>query len=139
MPRPFFFVMVTLQPITPSQQFYCTWFEARKYLPTFTHYLMTITGVDYATQAIVPIIVADNNRYTVVEIDTDAVSLTGVLLERAGQYEYKVYGQNSATNLDPTDASVVGEVETGVLLIVDTNTYVTTNNPTTPPDYIYYE
>ena len=131
--------MVTLQPLTASQQFYATWFEAREYLPTFTHYLMTVTGVDYDTQACVPVIVADNERYTVAEIDTDAVSINGVVLERAGQYEYVVYGQNSATNLDPNDAAVVGVVETGVLLIADTRTYITPNNASTPPDFIYYE
>jgi hypothetical protein len=44
---------------------------------------------------------------------------TTVGLEYMGKYWYKVYGQNSSTNTDPDDDSVVGLVEQGSAVITD--------------------
>lgn len=58
-----------------------------------------------------------------------------------GFYTYTVWEQTNATNLDPTDASVIGVIEQGMAYIRDTatayneSTY-TSHNPT-QTDYVY--
>lgn len=55
-------------------------------------------------------VVNENTRAT-------EVTLTTVGLTNTGKYQYFVYGQNSASNLDPNNAAVVGLVERGTLVI----------------------
>lgn len=42
-------------------------------------------------------------------------------------YRYTVYGQNSANNLNPNNAAVVGVVERGSILISDNGSYYIEN------------
>jgi hypothetical protein len=48
-----------------------------------------------------------------------------------------VYGQNSDSNLDPTDASVVGLVERGSMILSNGTIYFDVSTPTIPVDVIY--
>lgn len=104
--------MKYLNPNQANQTLHLTLSEGRQYFTTaFTHYLMVLQLEDNGTAsnnqlAQVLTVVSENTR------DTE-VTLTTVGLTIEGQYFYKVYGQNSASNLDPTNAAVVGLVESG--------------------------
>jgi hypothetical protein len=127
--------MIQLRPNLAAQEGYFTFGEMRRFLPPFTDYLVVVEGVSTQEQAFVANVIDENARYTRITIDTDGS--TGLLLELAGHYYYRVYGQNSPSNLDPNSADVVGEVELGVLFIADEVTPFTPNNSTTAPDIIY--
>lgn len=80
----------------------------------------------------------DNKRYTAVSVQTDTDNINNVLLTDGGLYDYKVYGQNSATNTDTDSPKVVGVFELGTLLVTDeaAHTFPTISIPT---DIIYYQ
>lgn len=126
--------MKYLNPNQATQTLHLTLSEGRQYFSTaFTHYLMIIQLEDNGTAsnnvlAQVLTVVNENTR------DTE-VTLTTVGLTIDGQYFYKVYGQNSASNLDPTNAAVVGLVESGRIVIGDAPEVIT---PTTPTETIKY-
>ena len=75
-------------------------------------------------------VINENERVT-------KIRLTTVPLIDAGRYHYEVYGQNSNTNLDPTDASVVGLVEKGLMILQNGTIYFDVSTPTIPVDVIY--
>lgn len=97
---------------TPDQTVILTLDEGRQLYPeTFTHYLFILTreentsgGLDLAQVAE---IVSENQRSTSLLITTEP-------LTSPGRYRYDVYGQNSDSNIDPLNASVVGLVERGM-------------------------
>lgn len=114
--------MINLQFDTANQTTWMTLAEGRLYYSTaFTHYLMVLTYMDgtigdNGTQlAQVLDVVNENQRSTEVVLTTEGLS-------PAGQYRYEVYGQNSSSNLDPTNAVVVGLVERGTARISDGTT-----------------
>jgi hypothetical protein len=63
--------------------------------------------------------------------------LTTVGLTLAGRYRYEIYGQNSAVNTNPSDASVVGIVERGYFVLQDNSTWYDVPTDTIPNDIIY--
>jgi hypothetical protein len=76
-------------------------------------------------------IVSENERNT-------ELTVTTVGLEYSGDYFYTVYGQNSASNTNPLNAVVVGEVEQGRAIILkdgEQPTYAAT----TSPEIIYHK
>lgn len=113
--------MIYLEPNTAAQTLNLTLFEGRQYYATtFTYYLLILVreenssvGFDLAQ---VPTIVYDNQRST-------QLTVTTVGITTPGRYRYIVYGQNSANNLDPNNAAVVGIVEKGWCIIADNTTY----------------
>lgn len=127
-----FFDMIKLLPNTAAQQVYLSLSEGRQYFAdTFTHYLFILTreensiyGLDLAQ---VPAIVVDNQRYT-------QLSVTTVGLNSSGFYTYEVYGQNSAVNLDPLSANVVGLIERGTLTMASSSIFVN-QTPITADDF----
>ena len=133
--------MIHLIPNTPEQVGYITPFEARKFLSAFTHYLMIFESqATHNTFACVLYITVDNERYTKFAIDTStADSASGdVLITESGLYTYTVYGQNSATNTDPQDASVVGVCEVGTAKFEDSAAW-TIPTVDIPDNVIYYQ
>ena len=140
---PYFFPdkMVNLAPNDSTAVAYFSPFQARKYLPTFTHYLLVITN--YATEEVHKCILnvdVDNERYTKVSIPTDNDDPRNgeVELAESGLYTFKIYGQNSQDNLDPDDTSVVGLCEIGVLRVSAESAWATPTF-TVPNTVIYYE
>jgi len=122
---PTFFVkfttMIYLEYNEAGQTAYFTLDEGRSFYATaFTHYLLVLVldgvGVDQqgATLAQVLDVVNENARAT-------EVTLTTIGLTNTGTYQYYAYGQNSSSNINPDDASVVGLVERGTLIIRNTN------------------
>jgi len=124
--------MLLLQPNQANQTGRLTLFEGKSVLDTFTHYLLVLnrddSGVETSNKlAQVLNVTLDNARIT-------TFTCTTVGLEYSGQYYYEVYGQNSASNIDPLNASVVGLIERGSAIIADNGEYYidnTTINTTT--------
>jgi hypothetical protein len=134
--------MISLLPNTPSQDVYLTLREKAKDLPLYTHYLVIFTNMTSRVEyAFVANVVTDNDRYTKIAINTDTNAPTNgdVLIEETGQFWYNVWGQNSSSNLDPLNASVVGEIERGTLQVITQETFYNPNAVTIPDNIIYYQ
>jgi|TARA_R110000744_G_scaffold46833_3_gene103374 hypothetical protein len=133
--------MIRLLPDTASQTIYVSPFQARKYLATFTNYLIEFKSQATSETFIIVIRVnSDNERYTSAAVGThiDQPTLGNIKITDTGLYTYTIWGQNSTTNLDPTDASVVGECEVGVLQIISAEAW---KIPviSIPDNVVYYE
>jgi magnesium-transporting ATPase (P-type) len=120
---------------TSNQTLRLTLDEGRQYFSTaFTHYLLVLTHEENSTTgtdlAQVPQIVAENQRITTLNVTTVGLTLVG-------RYRYEAYGQNSPTNLNPSDDSVVGLVEIGWLDLVDATEYYDVPTITIQDDVIY--
>ena len=120
---------------TSNQTLRLTLDEGRQYFSTaFTHYLLVLTHEENSTTgtdlAQVPQIVAENQRITTLNVTTIGLTLVG-------RYRYEAYGQNSPSNLNPSDDSVVGLVEIGWLDLVDATEYYDIPNITIQDDVIY--
>ena len=132
--------MKYLLPNQANQTLNLTLAEGRSYYATaFTHYLMVIeqenTGATTENKlAQVLVVNYENTRNTEVTLTTVGLDYP----ETGGPYLYRytVYGQNSALNLDPENAAVVGVVERGNIMISDNGEYYLTNTDTTN-DVIY--
>lgn len=124
--------MVYLNTNTANQYAYLSLDEARAFFNVaFTYYLLILTYEMTGEQlAQVVEVIDENERVT-------KIRLTTVGLVDAGKYKYDVYGQNSDDNLDPTDASVVGLVERGSMILQDGTIYFDVSSPTIPVDVIY--
>lgn len=127
--------MIHLTTDTATQTVRLTLDEGRQYFTdTFTHYLLILIREENAVDsgqslAQVPTIVLDNERFT-------QLTVTTVGLLNPGQYRYEVYGQNSSSNTDPDNASVVGLIEIGTAILTDSTIYLTQANQTIQNDVI---
>lgn len=131
--------MIHLLPNSATNTVNVTPFEARKFLSAFTDYLLELTN--QATQEkhyAVPVLTYDNERYTQFDLPTNSDTLNAVLITESGLYTYKIWGQNSPTNLDPADASVVGICEVGSCRVSDEPAW-TIPAVSIPDNVIYYE
>lgn len=124
--------MIYLNHNQANQTVHLTLNEARSYFTqSFTHYLVVFQYEDNTSEsnnrlAQVATIVAENER------DTE-LTVTTVGLENSGQYFYVVYGQNSASNIDPENAAVVGKCEQGRLILLkdgEQPTFASSGEPT---------
>lgn len=124
--------MLILTPNQANQTARLTLNEGRTKLGDYTHYLLILsfddTGIETEnTLAQVVTVTEESARVT-------TFTCTTVGLDYQGKYWYKVYGQNSASNTDPENASVVGLVEQGSAIITNNaSQYVdttTTDNAT---------
>jgi len=124
--------MVYLNTNTANQYAWLSLDEGRQYFNVaFTNYLLILTYEMTGEQlAQVVTVINENERVT-------KIRLTTVGLVDAGKYKYDVYGQNSSSNLDPTNASVVGLVERGSMILQDGTIYFDVSTPTIPVDVIY--
>lgn len=127
--------MVYLNTNSANQTLRLTLDEARQYFSTaFTHYLLILTHEENSTAgtmlAQVPVIVSESQRITTLTVTTLTLTLPGL-------YRYEVYGQNSAVNLNPTDNSVVGLCERGLVTLSDGATYYDVPTITIQDDIIY--
>ena len=124
--------MVYLNTNTANQYAWLSLDEGRQYFNVaFTYYLLILTYEMTGEQlAQVVEVVNENERVT-------KIRLTTVGLVDAGKYKYDVYGQNSSSNIDPLNASVVGLVERGSMILQDGTIYFDVSTPTIPVDVIY--
>jgi len=125
--------MVYLLPNTASQTLYLSLYEGRYTLPDFTHYMLSIIREENSETGEklnqVPAVITDGSGYSQITVTTST-------LTQAGRYRYVVYGQNSSTNIDDEDASIVGIVEIGYLELIDNGTYYDIVETTTANDII---
>jgi len=124
--------MVYLNTNTANQYAWLSLDEGRAYFNVaFTHYLLVMTYEMTGEQlAQVVEVINENERVT-------KIRLTTVGLIDAGRYHYEVYGQNSSSNIDPTNASVVGLVEKSLMILQDGTIFFDVSSPTIPVDVIY--
>jgi len=124
--------MVYLNTNTANQYAWLSLDEGRAYFNVaFTHYLLVMTYEMTGEQlAQVVEVINENERVT-------KIRLTTVGLVDAGRYHYEVYGQNSSSNINPTNASVVGLVEKGLMILQDGTIFFDVSSPTIPVDVIY--
>lgn len=113
----------------------------KKDFPAFTDYLVIFTNMaSKDTLSMVGNVDADNARYTKLTVFTNEDNATAgkILLTESGQYTYVVYGQNSTTNLDPTNAAVQGLIERGTLTVTGETGY-DIPSISIPDNVIYYQ
>ena len=125
--------MVYLLPNTANQSLYLSLYEGRYTVADFTHYMLSIIREENSETGEklnqVPTVITDGSGYSHITVTTST-------LTQAGRYRYVVYGQNSSSNIDDEDASIVGIVEIGYLELTDNGTYYDVVETTTANDII---
>jgi hypothetical protein len=118
--------MIYLLKNTAAQLLYLSLKEGELLLANpYTHYLLELTNEQTLEKLYaIPTQIAQNDRYTTIQIGTNANTplAASLLINYPARFSYVVYGQNSSTNLDPTDAVVEGVIEMGYLIVEDITT-----------------
>ena len=118
--------MIYLLKNTAAQLLYLSLKEGELLLANpYTHYLLELTNEQTLEKLYaIPTQIAQNDRYTTIQIGTNANTPTAasLLINYPARFSYIVYGQNSSTNLDPTDAVVEGVIQIGYLIVEDLTT-----------------
>ena len=118
--------MIYLLKNTAAQLLYLTLKEGELLLSnTYTHYLLELTNEQTLQKLYaIPTKIAENDRYTTIQIGTNANTPTAasLLINYPARFSYIIYGQNSSTNLDPTNAVIEGVIEKGYLIVEDITT-----------------
>jgi hypothetical protein len=118
--------MIYLLKNTAAQLLYLTLKEGELLLANpYTHYLLELTNEQTLEKLYaIPNQIAQNDRYTTIQIGTNANTpiAASLLINYPARFSYIVYGQNSSTNLDPTNAAVEGVIEKGYLIVEDITT-----------------
>ena len=133
--------MIHLTPNSGTNDIYVSPYQSRKFLTSFTYYLLVLEN--QATAASFACVLnwsEDNERYTRASLPTNNDDPVNgeLLITESGLYTFKIWGQNSDTNLDPTDASVVGICEVGACKVSDEPAW-TIPSVSIPDNVIYYE
>ena len=108
---------------------------------TYTDYLLVIQNeVTLQTYYVIPIQISENDRVTTLAISTNDDDPTNgsILVVDGTRYNFIIYGQNSDTNLDPTDAVVVGEIKRGFIQMETLVNYFDQPNIIIPSDIQYH-
>ena len=129
-----------LQTNTASQTLLLSLEEGVLLLPPFTDYLLVIQNeITLEIFAVIPTLISTNERISTLSISTNADdALNGsILITEGGRYNYVIYGQNSNSNLDPTDADVVGEIKRGYIEFNTLTQYFDQPSLTIPNDIEY--
>jgi hypothetical protein len=118
--------MIYLLKNTAAQLLYLTLKEGELLLANpYTNYLLELTNEQTLEKLYaIPTQIAQNDRYTTIQIGTNANTplAASLLINYPARFSYIVYGQNSSTNLDPTNAVVEGVIEMGYLIVEDITT-----------------
>ena len=129
-----------LQTNTASQTLLLSLEEGVLLLPSFTDYLLVIQNeITLEIFAVIPTLISTNERITTLSISTNADdAINGsILITDGGRYNYIIYGQNSNTNLDPSDSDVVGEIKRGYIEFNTLTQYFDQPSLTIPNDIEY--
>jgi hypothetical protein len=127
--------MIYLQTDTSGQELLLTLEDALLLFGSVTplqysHYLLCLTN-ETTNQVLyqIPVVVSENERITTLIVDTTT-------LTASGRHRYEVYAQNSSTNLNPTDPSVVGLIHKGWGELLNDVEYYNAPPMSIPPDMI---
>ena len=107
---------------------------------TYTDYLLVIQNeVTLELFYVIPIQISENDRVTTLAISTNDDDPTNgsILVVDGTRYNFIIYGQNSDTNLDPTNAVVVGEIKRGFIQMDTLVNYFDQPNIIIPSDIQY--
>jgi len=107
---------------------------------TYTNYLLVIQNeITLETFYVIPTHISENDRVTTLAISTNHDDPTNgsILVTNGGRYNFIIYGQNSTTNLDPTDSDVVGEIKRGFIQFETVVNYYNQPNIIIPSDIEY--
>jgi hypothetical protein len=107
---------------------------------TYTDYLLVIQNeVTLELFYVIPIQISENDRVTTLSISTNDDDPTNgsILVVDGTRYNFIIYGQNSDTNLDPTNAVVVGEIKRGFIQMETLINYFDQPNIIIPSDIQY--
>ena len=129
-----------LQTNTASQTLLLSLEEGVLLLSSFTDYLLVIQNeITLEIFAVIPTLISTNERISTLSISTNADDAVNgsILITDGGRYNYVIYGQNSSTNLDPTDADVVGELKRGFIQFTTLTEYFDQPSLTIPNDIEY--
>ena len=129
-----------LQTNTASQTLLLSLEEGVLLLPSFTDYLLVIQNeITLEIFAVIPTLISTNERITTLSVSTNADDAVNgsILIVEGGRYNYVIYGQNSNSNLDPTDADVVGEIKRGFIQFTTLTQYFDQPSLTIPNDIEY--
>jgi hypothetical protein len=129
-----------LQTNTASQTLLLSLEEGVLLLSSFTDYLLVIQNeITLEIFAVIPTLISTNERITTLSISTNADDAVNgsILIVEGGRYNYIIYGQNSNSNLDPTDADVVGELKRGFIQFTTLTEYFDQPSLTIPNDIEY--
>ena len=129
-----------LQTNTASQTLLLSLEEGVLLLPSFTDYLLVIQNeITLEIFAVIPTLISTNERITTLSISTNADDAVNgsILIVEGGRYNYIIYGQNSNSNLDPSDADVVGELKRGFIQFTTLTQYFDQPSLTIPNDIEY--
>ena len=129
-----------LQTNTASQTLLLSLEEGALLLSSFTDYLLVIQNeITLEIFAVIPTLISTNERITELSISTNANNAVNgsILITEGGRYNYIIYGQNSNSNLDPTDADVVGELKRGFFQFTTLTQYFDQPSLTIPNDIEY--
>jgi hypothetical protein len=129
-----------LQTNTASQTLLLSLEEGVLLLPSFTDYLLVIQNeITLEIFAVIPTLISTNERITTLSISTNADNAVNgsILIVDGGRYNYVIYGQNSNSNLDPTDADVVGKIKRGYIEFTTLTQYFDQPSLTIPNDIEY--
>lgn len=133
--------MLYLVTNTPNQSAYLTLKEGALLLgTTYSHYLVKLVSeVGNSEFILIPAVINESDRITEILLGTDTLDAVNgsVLILKSGRYSYYIYGQNSATNLDPNDVSVVGLIEQGLAELTDSNNLYTSPAASISEDIVY--
>lgn len=129
-----------LQTNTASQTLLLSLEEGVLLLSSFTDYLLVIQNeITLEIFAVIPTLISTNERITELSVSTNADDAVNgsILITEGGRYNYIIYGQNSDSNLDPTDADVVGELKRGFIQFTTLTQYFDQPSLTIPNDIEY--
>jgi hypothetical protein len=107
---------------------------------TYTDYLLVIQNeITLETYYVIPTQISENDRVTTLAISTNDDDPTNgsIYVINGGRYNFIIYGQNSDTNLDPTDSDVVGEIKRGFIQMETLINYYDQPNIIIPSDIEY--
>jgi hypothetical protein len=107
---------------------------------TYTDYLLVIQNeITLETFYVIPAQISENDRVTTLAISTNDDDPTNgsIYVTNGGRYNFIIYGQNSTTNLDPTNAVVVGEIKRGFIQMETLINYYDQPNIIIPSDIEY--
>jgi hypothetical protein len=107
---------------------------------TYTDYLLMIQNeITLETFYVIPAQISENDRVTTLSISTNDDDPTNgsIYVTNGGRYNFIIYGQNSTTNLDPTDSVVVGEIKRGFIQMETLVNYYDQPNIIIPSDIEY--
>jgi len=132
--------MIYLQANTQGQSLFLTLKEGALIFGECSNYLMKILNQSTLQELyVIPLIISESERISELVISTNINDPINASIEvlTSGRWHYTIYGQNSSSNLDPNDISVLGIYEMGYLQIIKPESFYSDPSLSIPSDIEY--